>query len=132
MKAFFIPVFAGLILLACSKTETNTYDSNSASLAGSWKEYEAYMDPGDGSGIFHKVDGILLTINPDSSYTCAPEHYVWGIGGKIALINDSTMRITKSQAAIGVPARFWKHDNILEFSYICLEGCGSRLKTVSK
>ena len=125
-ESIFYTAFAGLILLACSKKETNGYDSTS--LFGKWKEYEAYADPGDGSGTFHKVDGILLTINPDSSYTCTPEHYVWGKSGRITLINDSTISINRSQQPTGWPARFRKYNNILELHYICIEGCGSRFK----
>lgn len=128
MKSYFISVLAALLLLACSKKEAKVYDSGS--LFGDWKEYEAYADPGDGSGTFHTVtNGIRLTINADSSYHCAPEHYAWGTSGTITMLNDSTFRVSEDQGTSGTwLATLRKYDNILEIHYSCIEGCGSRFK----
>lgn len=130
MKVYFISALAALLLLSCSKKEeAKVYDPGS--LLGEWKEYEAYADPGDGSGTFHAVDGVSLAINPDSSYYCSPEHYVWGKSGKITMSNDSTIGIISDQRNSDVLlATLRRHDDILEIQYICIEGCGSRFKRV--
>jgi hypothetical protein len=132
MKAYLISALAALLLLACSKKEAKVYDPGS--LFGDWKEYEAYADPGDGSGAFHTVaNGIRLTINPDSSYHCAPEHYAWGTSGRISMVNDSVFNISRDQwISSGTWQAFLrKYDNILEIHYSCIEGCGSRFKRVN-
>jgi hypothetical protein len=130
MKAYFISALAALLLLACSKKEAKVHDSGA--LFGDWKEYEAYADPGDGSGTFHAVDGIGLTMHDDSSYSCAPEHYAWGTSGRISMLNDSTFRVTGDQGTPGTwLATLRKYDNILEIHYSCIEGCGSRFKRVN-
>jgi hypothetical protein len=128
MKAYLTSALAALMLLACSKKEAKVYDPGS--LLGDWKEYEAYADPGDGSGAFHPVDGIRLTIHDDSSYSCAPEHYVWGTSGRISMVNDSVFNISRDQwISSGTWQAFLrKYDNILEIHYSCIEGCGSRFK----
>jgi len=127
MKTRFICAIAVLLLFACNKKEERVYDSTS--VFGKWKEYQAYSDPGDGSGTFQNVNGVVLAINNDSTYTCTPEHYAWGTNGKIEFVNDSLFSIKRNPIATGTwfaVAR--NYNNTLEIGYSCIEGCGSRFK----
>lgn len=130
MKSYIVLLFSCAVLLACSKNETEE-SVYAGSLIGNWKEYEAYSDPGDGSGSFHEVDGIILTIKPDSTYTTSAEHFVWGRAGKISLLNDSTINIVNaSQPSRPFPAIFSPTNAGIQFSYFCIEGCGSRFRKI--
>jgi hypothetical protein len=123
-------LFVLVSLLACSKRNRVEYDKDS--IFGNWKEYEAYVDPGDGSGTFHAFDGIQLTINPDSTYSCSPEtSYAWGKNGRITRINDSTLHIYSNQSTTAFPARFRLSNDLFEIYYFCIEGCGSRFKRIN-
>lgn len=128
MKTLFLSISFGLlaIALACSKKEI--VNDNSQFPFGDWKEFEALSDPGDGSGVFRKVDGAMLTINPDSSYTCTPEHYFWGSGGRILSSNDSAITIYRSQSLVTLPAIVKKKNNIVEVFTIVLKLVAADLK----
>jgi hypothetical protein len=128
MKAVVICVVAGLILSACSKTGKK---EDGTSIIGNWKEYESYMDPGDGSGSFQAVDGITLQINADSTYTAGNGHFAWGTSGRISLLNDSTINIRSSQSTYDFRAIFKRNGDVLQLNYFCIEGCGSRFRKIN-
>jgi len=125
MKILTVIALAFITFFACSKANK---DFGTASLFGDWKEFEAYSDPGDGSGVYQPVNGIQLSIKSDSTYTCSPEHYAWGANGKISLLNDSTININSNQSGTDFPAIFRKQNDVLELRYFCIEGCGSKFR----
>lgn len=125
MKILVATALVFITFFACTK---DNKDFGTASIFGEWKEFESYMDPGDGSGTYQPVEGILLSIKSDSTYTCSAQHYAWGSNGKISLVNDSTISINSNQSTTDFHAIFNKQNGILEVRYFCIEGCGSKFK----
>lgn len=128
MKAYVILFFISIAVFACSKDNAEEEEYGPGSLIGIWKEYEAYMDPGDGSGTFQPVNGITLTINSDRTYTTSPNHYAWGGSGRIQLYNDSTVQFVRSASDPLFYATFRFKADKMEVYYMCIEGCGSKFK----
>lgn len=129
MKVLF-SVFFLLTVLSCSKRESETpLDTSSKPIAGVWKEYQRLADPGDGSGVYREIDGSLLVIYSNSSYSCIPEHFVWGKKGKIEILTDSTLKILPDPAVPGEWfAMYGFRNGDLEIGYSCIEGCNSRFR----
>ncbi len=132
MKKIFVILCTLALLFSCSSDDKDI----PLDLIGTWKLQEVNNDPGDGSGVFQKVEsnktlifkknleitsnGSLSenTINSDS-----PSHGVY----RITEDSDVSGIITPSKSEhLSVEIRFEVKNSALYVYYPCIEGCAAK------
>lgn len=132
IKKICLFLFTSVLLISCSKNNNENYED--PQLIGKWKLIEQLIDPGDGSGIFKKVEsnktieflangtvvsnGTLCDMNINSEYETigayfTPENYL-----KPNNENECNFPDLK------ISFEFQNSNLILWFP--CIEGCGQK------
>ena len=128
MKQFFmLTLIASLILsTSCSKE-----DSKEKELVYKWHLIESLNDPGDGSGVFEKVESDAIIEFYDDNTVLYTENLCMNgtsYTGKYSLLENKIYPDCRLEPSLN----FRIENNQLIIYYPCVEGCAEKFELVEK
>lgn len=110
-----------VIIVSCKKDDNGTRE-----IYGTWKLTETLNDPGDGSGIYTKVNGPVKYLTIDTSGNIQGDAMPDVV--KYKVLDSERLEITSKNYP--QPLIYWYKVtfNTLELNPPCIEGCGLKFK----
>ncbi len=120
-------LFSFGLLITCN---TNSKVSAPNELVGTWKMIEQLADPGDGSGVFNKVErDKTIEFFPDGRFA-SNESMCMGITNA-GLGTYDTKKFTLNPTNCQNEINYQIKDSHLILSFFCIEPCGEKYEKIA-